>query len=479
MRGLRRVDSSADLAHILDDGTTPDLSIPESAETLTTGQKLSQLLLGTPSSNQGKGESPTARLKLLLISAFLILHALNLCTTLTAKTAFTRHSAASSSSSTRLSPSSVYNQYAHTDPYSTTLNPVLESLSALYPANDIPLVVQIAPPIFFRLVLPGMSSSDTNNQAYAILADKTKVASSMAILDRFMSGWTKLVGDPVLSKWIVIILVVSVFLNGYLLKGIAVGDQGTGEGFVPSSAPEAATRLLLGGQGQSSQQKLKRRWSGGIEGLAKLQTEWSLADAAEMAKERRKELIETEKERDAAHAQSSKIKDASQKAAAIDNDSSDESVPGSPLFITTKKRSTTYVTGRLISANEGTGASTSPLTPALGENVKFPPSTSTFDSSSEPAIDTPATTVFDDTENASVTPTVHLYLPPRDIDIVRPLDDIISIFAQGKGADAVTDEEVILLVQKGKVAAYALEKLLKDNIRAVRIRRALICTTTD
>jgi hydroxymethylglutaryl-CoA reductase (NADPH) len=46
----------------------------------------------------------------------------------------------------------------------------------------------------------------------------------------------------------------------------------------------------------------------------------------------------------------------------------------------------------------------------------------------------------------------------------------------------LTDEEVILLAQNGKIALHALEKVLdggaKDNVnleRAVRIRRALFC----
>ena len=39
----------------------------------------------------------------------------------------------------------------------------------------------------------------------------------------------------------------------------------------------------------------------------------------------------------------------------------------------------------------------------------------------------------------------------------------------------LNDEEVIMLAENGKVAAYALEKMLGDFDRAVRIRRALIC----
>jgi hydroxymethylglutaryl-CoA reductase (NADPH) len=56
----------------------------------------------------------------------------------------------------------------------------------------------------------------------------------------------------------------------------------------------------------------------------------------------------------------------------------------------------------------------------------------------------------------------------------RPLDECVEIFAGGVGAPNLSDEEVILLVEKGKVAPYALEKALKNLDRAVRIRRAVI-----
>lgn len=463
MRGLRRTDSSADLAHILDDGTTPDVnSAPVTAE-LTAGQRFKRLLLGNPAGEAG--ESPTARLKLLLISAFLGLHVLNLCTTLTSTTAITRHREASTGHPGALAGASpLASNFLSTNPATGPLSSILAELSALHPSYDIPLVVQVPPAITYRLVLPGATSPALAREAVRSVERSRGVAGSMAILDRFMSSWTKLVGDPVLSKWIVIVLVVSVFLNGYLLKGIAVGDQGFGDGFLPNSAPEAATRLLLGSKQDSKDAKIKRRWSGGVEGMARLPAEWTLADAAEMAKERRKELIQDEKERDAAHLEAAKLK--KQRKPSSSADSSDDSAPGSPLFISTKKRASSAVAGRLISANE----KTIPLPPTIltpngsAANGKSGHS----ETSSEAATDTPATTVLDETDIE--TPTV-----PQDSTIVRGLDEIHTIFAAGKGADLVSDEEVILLVQKGKIAAYALEKLLKDNMRAVKIRRALIC----
>lgn len=478
MRNLRRTDSSADLAHILDDGTTPDLNAPEPTEPLTAGQRIKQLLLGPPADSK-TGESPTARLKILLISAFLVLHALNLCTTLTAKTAITRHTAVSSPVTCASSTlTDVLGDFVKASPTDAAVKPALDKLSALHSPATM-LAVHIPAPVIFRLVLPGQPLTEAARRALGT-TEGQQARSSAAILDSFMSGWTKLVGDPVLSKWIVIILIVSVFLNGYLLKGIAVGDQGIGEGFVPNSAGEAAARLLLGGK-ESKQSKVKRRWSGGIEGLQKMQTEFTLADAAEMAKQRRAELIEDEKERDAADAKALKeqqrLKKANSKISKpADGDSSDDSTPGSPLFMSTKKRASQHVTGRLAGTD-------SQLSPVNGLPLVMTPNTESeselsrrepSESSSESTADTPATTVLSDSESNMVTPTINS-LVPRDSTILRPLEEVVSIFAAGKGADLVSDEEVILMVQKGKLAAYALEKLLKDYLRAVKIRRALIC----
>lgn len=483
MRNLRRTDSSADLAHILDDGTTPDLNAPEPSEPLTAGQRIKRLLLGPPADSK-TGESPTARLKILLISAFLVLHALNLCTTLTAKTAITRHTAVSNTPSTASTFNNVFDELVKISPSASAIKPVLEKLSGLH-ASSAKLAVQISAPIIFRLVLPSQPTSEAAKRALGMV-DGQQGRSSAAILESFMSGWTKLVGDPVLSKWIVIVLIVSVFLNGYLLKGIAVGDQGIGEGFAPTSAGEAATRLLLlGGKSDSMKSKVKRRWSGGIEGLEKLQNEFTLAEAAEMAKQRRAELIEDEKERDAAESRAQKeqrkqktnTKNAANKVPS--GDSSDDSTPGSPLFMTSRKRASSHVTGRLVGVNDQLSANNGmPLvmTPneSESESIRRLPSESSV---SETASSTPATTVMSDSESNMVTPTVSSLIP-HDSKILRPLDELVQIFDAGTGAQLVSDEEIILMVQKGKIAAYALEKLLKDYLRAVKIRRALICKFT-
>jgi hydroxymethylglutaryl-CoA reductase (NADPH) len=56
-------------------------------------------------------------------------------------------------------------------------------------------------------------------------------------------------------------------------------------------------------------------------------------------------------------------------------------------------------------------------------------------------------------------------------DIIRPLDEAYSLIGT---PEVLSDEEIISIVQGGKMAAYALEKVLGDFERAVHIRRALI-----
>jgi hydroxymethylglutaryl-CoA reductase (NADPH) len=55
--------------------------------------------------------------------------------------------------------------------------------------------------------------------------------------------------------------------------------------------------------------------------------------------------------------------------------------------------------------------------------------------------------------------------------VMRTLEECIKLT---QTPEALSDEEVILLVQKGKMASYALEKVLGDLERAVSIRRALV-----
>ncbi|KAK4513515.1 serine/threonine protein kinase, CMGC, dual-specificity [Mucor velutinosus] len=55
--------------------------------------------------------------------------------------------------------------------------------------------------------------------------------------------------------------------------------------------------------------------------------------------------------------------------------------------------------------------------------------------------------------------------------VIRSLEECMQLT---QTPESLSDEEVIMLVQKGKMASYALEKVLGDLERAVSIRRALV-----
>jgi hydroxymethylglutaryl-CoA reductase (NADPH) len=93
----------------------------------------------------------------------------------------------------------------------------LSSLAALH--NETELIVRISAPVHVRMV--PIISPHVHKEA------KAKGRDADDMIDSFMSSWTRLVGDPILSKWIVLLLGVSVALNGYLLKGISTGTGST------------------------------------------------------------------------------------------------------------------------------------------------------------------------------------------------------------------------------------------------------------
>ncbi|KAG8974244.1 3-hydroxy-3-methylglutaryl-coenzyme A (HMG-CoA) reductase isozyme, partial [Tulasnella sp. 427] len=56
-------------------------------------------------------------------------------------------------------------------------------------------------------------------------------------------------------------------------------------------------------------------------------------------------------------------------------------------------------------------------------------------------------------------------------ELVRTFEECVVAYEK-TGVSGLDDEEVIMLCQKGKIAAYALEKVLGSHSRAVKIRRA-------
>lgn len=58
--------------------------------------------------------------------------------------------------------------------------------------------------------------------------------------------------------------------------------------------------------------------------------------------------------------------------------------------------------------------------------------------------------------------------------VIRFFDELVDLYAGGAGFFFLTDEEIVVFSQKGKIATYAVRKILQDNERAVKVRKALI-----
>ncbi|KAJ9098472.1 hypothetical protein QFC19_006339 [Naganishia cerealis] len=368
-----------------------------------------------------KQESPTARLKLALIVAFLSLHFLNLCTTLTQQTALKRHTD---------HPTTL--DYSQNDLAALTertyLAPVLENLLATAGT----WAVRAAPSTTVIVAnLIGSNATPTAN-----LTEGLRATSRMATLDRFMSEWTMLVGDPVLSKWIVVALFVSILLNGYLLKGIA-SNSVPGGSTGPVAVAAAAARLVgAGGAWDTNVVKRdslrnRRRWSGGIQLERFSNTRRS--NAGEDMEAYRRQRVDQVKNSDP-----------------ISHQMPGESGPSNQTNGTAGNVGHAELNGN---ANKLSSGDVTPRISAATPTAEVP----VFVSS---VVDT------DELDTQLVSPPAHYSR--------RSLEECWEIYNGGLGAFSLNDEEVILLAEKGKIPGYGLEKGLKDLERAVRVRRAVI-----
>lgn len=438
MRVMQRSDSTADLARILDDGSSSP--VMESPDESSFSYKQTLVNLFTGEGGQAKPAFSTmSRLKIFLLASFVGLHVLNLCTTLSPKAVVSRQSAASNAYSSKVDISSPSIQ---------------DALSQLASAHGIEtdLIVHVAAPVLLQMHVPGISAEAVNGDALESASEEIR-QTPLAVLDRFMTSWTRFVGDPVMSKWIVIILAISVFLNGYLLKGIALGTS-------RAEAAESAARILLSATGQIAMEeekpgKVLRRHSNTDQPMRALR----------LAHNNKRPPVEPtieEDQRERKHSSGSE----GEALAAV-----------KPLVLAmprprrpTESKFVDEIDRDSASSTSGDQPAPSRQTDQTLRSLRQKPSievttpSAASEYSSVVGSETPATTVEDGSEDSANTPR-----KPRG------LEECIEVFAGGSGATLLSDEEIILLVQKGKIAAYALEKLLKEHQRAVRIRRALIC----
>lgn len=412
-------------------GSSPD-SMSDNKRSRPLWRKAVKLLLGKvpfEPTRPGARENPVARLKLLLVTTFLTLHSLNLVSTLTTQSAITRHH--STDGPTLYQSIQDSSRVLQTDAQSSLIAPLLNKLSKSQ-AIDKDLFVKVFDPVTFIVAHPFDSPSQSQRSVFGEVAlnasnggqigpDLTSSlgvrlgnshagitrstnaggSHSLNVLDSFMSGWTVIVGDPVISKWISLALIISIFLNAYLLKGIATGNAALAEGNAAGAAAFAAARMIGA--------HLNRQEDGVV-------TDSPLQRAMKPL------------QRDASADRLSEYHRSLAKDAAS-HKKPNEIVINS-IEKPVKRQSTTDTIRSPSSQDESNS------TPQAIFNVNG----ISTDDSGEP----------------------------------RTLEEIIELYAEGAGILMLSDEEVILLVQKGKIAGYSLEKALQDHERAVRIRRATI-----
>ncbi|KXN89136.1 3-hydroxy-3-methylglutaryl-coenzyme A reductase [Leucoagaricus sp. SymC.cos] len=388
-------------------------------------------------------DNPVARLKLLLIATFTTLHILNLITPL----APTRHTSHSSTVTVR-----------SVDLSAPALRPVLQALAedasmVLEINNDSSLPneegqqrdvwVKVSPPVFIRVIPPSaileqyrgsglakrqsstLSSSTSHHHHYHVSSShqhqhgdsnaytlERKRRTTSEVIESFMSSWTSLVGDPIMSKWIVVLLAISISLNGFLLKGLALGLPGG---------------LLVVARNVGSK--------GGV----------------------RFEEEDEEKEKD--------VKEAEEVVPVPDP---------APM-----------VPSVFVSAASSTSSLQLPVTGPLPIHIPAPSPKPVIPTFTIEDVDRKLQQAASAAAAASSLNTPPLtdsgiHTPPST-DTIRSLEECIDVFENGPrplslSLKMLNDEEVISLAQNGKIAMYALEKVLgNDELeRAVRIRRALV-----
>lgn len=312
------------------------------------------------------------------------------------------------------------------------LRSVLNTLVKASPVDndeDGSLLVKVSPPIHMKVVLPSSMLSTSSNRP------SLPSRSTSELLESFMSSWTRLVGDPILSKWIVVVLAISITLNGYLLKGIASGV--VGGRFAESLAVGLGTvKGAVRFEGHDNDE--------GSEGDSEADEEKEKAQVVVMRPMDIKPQVPLSPvvPRNVA---SFKMEDVDRKLQTARR-----------LMIKPKAVIAPVLPIEPYHTSSATSATTIVTSP--GSIVKQPiPSSSSSDESP-------------------------VFTSPHYTGPIRTLDECIDIFENGprplsESLALLNDEEIILLAQKGKVAAYALEKVLgcAELERAVRIRRALIC----
>ncbi|KAH8110322.1 hydroxymethylglutaryl-coenzyme A reductase-domain-containing protein [Phellopilus nigrolimitatus] len=406
-------------------------------------------------------QDPVARLKLLVIVSFVTLHVLNLCTTLTPATAIARintagapHFAEPALGGARKVDVAAPAVAGALDRLAVAfLSPDASSSEALENATSTDrddrreLLVKVSPPLFVHVsprtkafsVAQGQFPGSNAGQAHQ---NQGQQGQSQSSWDAFLSAWTSLVGDPVLSKWISLSLALSLTLNAVLLRGIASGASGI-------------TTLALGAAGLASSVGVGVRFSAANLGVVReVDAEGDMeeeGDGEEESENKMKKVQERPRER---------------KKPAFGL---------APIKVIPDVRVKQYIPVPVTPAPIPSPAPAPAAAPAIPPAKLVQPQPVRPTSLALDLVDRKLAQVSTSTSGPGSSSPAS---PVRDLD-VRSLTECVEIFENGPrpvsaSLALLNDEEIVMLSQDGKIQAYALEKMLGDYERAVRIRRMLI-----
>ncbi|GJJ10499.1 hypothetical protein Clacol_004725 [Clathrus columnatus] len=430
---------------------------------------------------KSKLENPAGRLKLLLIVSFLTLHLLNLLTTLAPDVAIARYRGrvigkrASPISDDQVNKEELgYGKGIYVrkvDIEEEVWKPVMEALEVFIEINQVDkVVVKVDPPVSLTVVVPPSLRPAVSNPPVIQGSSAPHAGPVSRLLDYFSTvftgsyasrvsqvegqqaslplsssttapspptPWTSILRDPALSKWIVVALALSVFLNGYLLKGL--------------SAAAARAHVV-----QQQQERARERDNKITKGKRVVLVESSSSDEAD----RKVGKIEI-------HKPSPRV---ANKEFNLSRPMEVEQSALSPVPVQASQQLIAPTPVVPITSISTSSSLLPPLALPTPEFSRVPSPDKDKREKANNSLPTPASS----NSSPLVTPITTPAGP------TRPYDDIVTIFESGpEGVKHLTDEEVILLTQNGKIAPYALEKVLGDLERAVRVRRAVISRASE
>lgn len=155
-------------------------------------------------------DSSVPKFKVLMVTGFLLINIFNLCTTPFRANNRNASPTTVSGLSNVLTPPSI-------DPFKVAQNGLDDIYSKTLEAQD-PVVVTILPPIKYELCSSFLDNADDDIDGSIFDGEYTDQFLGYVVGGRVVDGVLKSLEDPVVSKWIIVALFVSVVLNGYLFN---------------------------------------------------------------------------------------------------------------------------------------------------------------------------------------------------------------------------------------------------------------------